>query len=374
MGRRSRTHGGRLDWKPVSPARALMSLTVALLIAAAAALCGLAAYGWWSERRAAPRRAEGALAPDPLAPRVEPTLGVAPAGEEGASATSAAVALPAAAPRRTGARIDALIDAIAALGLESPVAGDVVVSHLPASRRAGGKPLLIEGLNAESAQWEPPQAGQRYGELQAGVQLANRSGALNEIEYSEFVQKTQAFADALGAVPDFPDMLDVVARARELDAFAGEHDAHLMVHLQANSVVWSVGYVLQCAERHGFIPGTMPGRLVLPGAEDGAPPVLVLSFDAQAALSEEPQQAAVRRLTLSLDVAQTHESADPFGTWQALIRTLADEMDATPIDDDNRPITLQHYTTIANELKTLYSALEGRDMAAGSAVARRLFQ
>jgi hypothetical protein len=205
-------------------------------------------------------------------------------------------------------------------------------------------------------------------------QLANRSGALNEIEYSEFVQKTQAFADALGAVPDFPDMLDVVARARELDAFAGEHDAHLMVHLQANSVVWSVGYVLQCAERHGFIPGTMPGRVVLPGAEDGAPPVLVLSFDAQAALSEEPQQAAVRRLTLSLDVAQTHESADPFGTWQALIRTLADEMDATPIDDDNRPITLQHYTTIASELKTLYSALEGRDMAAGSAVARRLFQ
>ncbi|MCK7498832.1 MAG: hypothetical protein MZW92_55935 [Comamonadaceae bacterium] len=29
----------------------------------------------------------------------------------------------------------------------------------------------------------------RYSELQAGVQLASRSGALNEIEYSEFVQK-----------------------------------------------------------------------------------------------------------------------------------------------------------------------------------------
>jgi hypothetical protein len=350
-----------------------MSLTIALLLAAAAALAGLAAHGWWRERRAAPRRAEGVVTVDPLAPRVEPTLG--DGTERGADATALpGPALPPVAPRRTGARIDALIDAIAALGLESPVAGDVVGSHLPPSRRAGGKPLQVEGLNAETGEWEAPHAQARYGELQAGVQLANRSGALNEIEYSEFVQKTQAFADALGAVPDFPDMLDVVARARELDAFAGEHDAHLMVHLQANSVVWSVGYVLQCAERHGFIPGTMPGRLVLPGAEDGAPPVLVLSFDAQAALSEEPQQAAVRRLTLSLDVAQTQESADPFGTWQALIRTLADEMDATPIDDDNRPITLQHYTTIANELKTLYSALEGRDMAAGSAVARRLFQ
>jgi hypothetical protein len=350
-----------------------MSLTIALLLAAAAALAGLAAHGWWSARRAAPRRAEGVIVADPLAPRVEPTMGDGAAAAPDAAAP-ASPALPAAAPRRIGARIDALIDAIATIGVEAPVAGDVVVSHLPASRRAGGKPLLIEGLNTETAQWEPPQPGQRYGELQAGVQLANRSGALNEIEYSEFVQKTQGFADALGAVPDFPDMLDVVARARELDAFAGEHDAHLMVHLQANSAAWSVGYMRQCAERHGFIPGTMPGRLVLPGPEEGAPPILVLSFDAQAALSEDPQQAAVRRLTLSLDVAQTHEAADPFGTWQAVIRALAEEMDATPIDDDNRPITLQHYTTIANELKTLYGALEGRDMAAGSAVARRLFQ
>jgi hypothetical protein len=344
-----------------------MSLTVALLVAAAAALVALAGHGWWSARRAVPRKADGIVMPvEPVLQRVEPTLGEAPA--------LPATAASAAASRRVSSRVDALIDAIATLGIESPVPGETVIAHLPASRRAGGKPFFIEGLNTESSQWEAPQPRARYGELQAGVQLANRSGALNEIEYSEFVQKTQTFADALGAVPDFPDMLDVRARARELDAFAGAHDAHLAIHLQANAAAWSVAYVRQCAERHAFIPGTMPGRMVLPSSEEGSPPVLVLSFDAQAALSEDPQQAAVRRLTLSLDVAQTNEAADPFGTWQAVIRALAAEMDATAIDDDDRPITLQHYTTIASELKTLYSALESRDMAAGSAVARRLFQ
>jgi hypothetical protein len=347
-------------------------LTVALLLAAAAVLAGLAAHGWWSARRAQPRRADGIVLPDPVVQRVEPTLAPDAPVSPGDGAVLA-VAAPA-LPRRSTARIDALIDAIATLGLEAPVAGDAVIAHLPASRRAGGKPFFIEGLNTESAAWEAPQPGARYGELQAGVQLANRSGALNEIEYSEFVQKVQAFADALGAVPDFPDMLDVRARAKELDAFAGAHDAHLAIHLQANAAAWSVGYLRQCAERHGFMAGTMPGRMVLPGSEEGAPPVLVLSFDAQAALSEDPQQAAVRRLTLSLDVAQSTEAADPFGAWQAAIRALATEMDATAIDDDNRPITLQHYTTIASELKTLYGALESRDMAAGSAVARRLFQ
>jgi hypothetical protein len=371
-----------------------VSLTVALLVAAAAALAALAGHGWWSARRALPRKAEGVVMPvEPTMQRVEPTLG---------NAASSVAATPAtAAARRLSTRVDALIDAIATLGLEAPVAGEAVIAHLPASRRAGGKPFFIEGLNTESSQWEAPQPGARYGELQAGVQLANRSGALNEIEYSEFVQKVQAFADAIGAVPDFPDMLDVRARAKELDAFAGAHDAHLAIHLQANAAAWSVGYLRQFAERHGFVPGTMPGRMVLPGSHDGplagdyprhpprganqlgsgpaliqegAPPVLVLSFDAQAALSEDPQQAAVRRLTISLDVAQTNEAADPFGAWQAVIRALATEMDATAIDDDERAITLQHYTTIASELKTLYSALESRDMAAGSAVARRLFQ
>jgi hypothetical protein len=347
-----------------------MSLTVALLLAAAAALGALAWHGWWTARRALPRKAESVALPEtPAAPRVEPTLGDAPA------ATSEVATAPTpAAPKRYVPRIDALIDAAATLGLEAPVAGDVLLTHLPASRRAGGKPFFVEGLDTESAQWETPRAGARYGELQAGVQLANRSGALNEIEYSEFVQKVQGFADAVGAVPDFPDMLDVRARAKELDAFASEHDAHLTVHLQANGAAWSVGYVRQCAERHGFVPGTVPGRLVLPGSDDGAPPVLVLTFDAQAALSEEPQQAAVRRITLSLDVAQTPEAGDPFGAWQAAIRALATEMDATAVDEDSRPITLQHYTTIANELKGLYRALAARDMAAGSAVARRLFQ
>jgi hypothetical protein len=340
-----------------------MNLTAALVIAALAVLAALALHGWWSARRAAPRKAALVVA-SAVDERVEPTLGPL--------AASAPVPPPAAL--RRGARIDPLIDAVATLALEAPISGETVLAHLPASRRAGSKPFHVEGLNAETGDWELPVPNTRYSELQAGVQLANRSGALNEIEYSEFVQKVQAFADVIGAAPDFPDMLDVAARARELDGFAGPHDVTLTVLLQAQSVAWSVGYLRQCAERHGFVPGTLPGRLVLPAAEEGAPPVLVLSFDAQAALSDDPQRAAVRQLTLSLDVAQTPEAAEPFAAWQQAIRALCDDMDAVATDDEGRPITLQHYSTIAAELKTLYGALEARDLAAGSAAARRLFQ
>ena len=343
-----------------------MTLTTALALVAVLVLAALAAHGLWSARRAQPRRsvAEAAQA---SSERVEPSMGALP------NAAAESAPLPA-APRRAGARVDALIDAIATLAIEAPASGEMLLAHLPASRRAGSKPFLVEGLNAASSEWEALALGQRYSELQAGVQLANRSGALNEIEYSEFVQKVQTFADAVGAVPDFPDMLDVVARARELDAFANPHDATLSVLLRANSVAWSVGYIQQCASRHGFVPGNLAGRLALPAAEEGAPPLLVLGFDAQAALADDAAMTAVRELTLSLDVAQSPESVEPFAAWHQAIRALAEDMDATAVDDQGRPLTLQHFAVIHGELNKLYRALETRDMAAGTAVARRLFQ
>ena len=347
-----------------------MSLTVALALAGGAVLVAVALQGWLAARRAGPRRALGpaasTLAPDS---RVEPSL--IPEDTEPDTVPEPPVLKP--APPRRPARLDALIDALVPLTVEQPVAGELVVSHLPPSRRAGTKPFYIEGLDAETGQWEMPAAGRRYGELQAGVQMASRSGAINEIEYSEFVQKVQAFAEAVGAMADFPDMLDVVARARELDGLAGPLDAQLAVTLRSNGVAWSVGYLQQAAGRHGFVPGVLPGRLVLPAPEEGAPPLLVLGFDAQAALADNPQQAAVRECTLSLDVPQSPESAEPFPTWHRTATTLCEDMDASPVDDQGNPVTLQAFAAIGRELEQLYRRLESLDLAAGSPAARRLF-
>ena len=232
---------------------------------------------------------------------------------------------------------------------------------------------MLEGLNTESGDWEFPRPGQRYGEFQAGLQLANRSGALNAIEYSEFVQKLQGFADAVGAMLDPPDMAAEVARAKELDAFASQHDAQLAVHLHARSSPWSVSYIQQHAGRHGFVPGMVPGRLVMPSTEEGAPPVLTLSFDSLKALDEHPQQAVVSDVTLSFDVPQTYPQAEPFISWQASATALSLGMDAAIVDDNGQPLSPQGFAVIGGELGQLYQALEERDLAAGSMATRRLF-
>jgi hypothetical protein len=354
----------------------MSSLTIALACLGGVVLAALVAHGAWQARKAGPLKPMQAAQP-PLAPR-EPALSEAPpAGtRQEPSFEAQPLALDAATLARRAAllpRVDALIDAIATLTLEAPVSGDMLLSHLPPSRRAGSKPFFVEGLNAETGEWELPLPGQRYSELQAGVQLANRTGAINEIEYSEFIQKVQAFAEITGAMADFPDMLDVVARARELDAFASQHDAQIAVHLHARSAAWSVGYIQQHAARHGFVPGMVPGRLVLPSQDEGAPPVLTLSFDPQAALAEDPALSAVRDVTLSFDVPQTDPDADPFMAWQASAQALSLGMDAAIVDDNGQPLSMQGFASIGAELGQLYEALEARDLAAGSMAARRLF-
>ena len=335
-------------------------------------LVGVLGQGLWRARKAKPRQAEGAEDG-----RLEPSMApgdasLAPISDEDHGAGAPLPELRSVGPRKT-ARLDPLIDAIACLHLDTPISGELALAHLPPTRRLGTKPFLIEGLNADRGTWELPATGQQYSEFQAGVQLANRGGALSQIEYSEFVQKVQGFADGVGALAEWPDMVDAVARGRELDAFAGAHDAQLNLSLRANGAAWSVGYLQQCAQHHGFVAGGLPGRLVLPGVEDGSPPMLVLSFDAQAAMAEDPGHAAVRELQLSLDVPQTPASAEPFPAWHQVARLLAAEMDASMIDDSGHPILLHAFATIGEDLAKLYQAMAARDLAAGSAAARRLF-
>lgn len=345
-------------------------LQQALALAGVLVLLGVLLHGWWQAKRRSIRRVAADLPPDAV--QREPSF---------AAAADAPIAPGPGAPQRTeptltrraGARIDALIDAVAAITVEAPVAGDMALMHLPPSRRAGNKLLLIEGLNAATGEWESLALGQRYGEFQAAVQLANRGGALNEIEYSEFVQKIQAFADAVGGLPDFPDMLDAVARARELDAFASEHDAQLALRLVTRGAAWSPAYIQQHAGRHGFVPGALPGRLVLPAGEDGAPPVLSLQFDAQAALADDPEQAAVGELTLAFDVPQTASSEAPFSAWCASGEALSLALDATLYDDGGQPLNPAVFPAIGDSLEELYAALSQRELAAGSGAARRLF-
>jgi hypothetical protein len=356
----------------------MSTLQLSLIVIGVLVLAAVMAYNAWVTRQSTARKAAQREITTPAhadnAERIEPVLDGSAAAEEGVPSEpgDGVPTLPSAQAPDRRPRMDPLIDVIAPLALESVVSGDAVLAALPRSRRVGTKPFAVEGLNSATEEWESPRAGQRYQALQAGVQLANRTGALNEIEFSEYVVKTQAFADTLAATPEFPDMLEEVARARELDQFATQHDAQLGFMLRARRAAWSPGYVTQSASRLGFVPGALPGRMVLPGEIDGAP-ILSLQFDTQAALAEDPEQSALREVSLSLDVPHVARNERPYQRMREAAAALAAAMDGVVTDDNGQPLAPELLDRIGADLEGLYDALDSHDLAAGSAQARRLF-
>jgi FtsZ-interacting cell division protein ZipA len=297
------------------------------------------------------------------------------AEEKRAQATQSAraIAAPDLIPVEKRLSLDALIDVIAAIEIEHPISGEATIAAMPATRRVGNKLFILEALHTETGLWEQPRNSQRYSAFQAGVQLANRMGALNEIEFSEFVLKIQHFSDTVNGAPEFPDMLDEVARARELDNFASAHDAQLSFTIKAVKTAWSPGYVQQNAARLGFVAGVIPGRMVVPAPAVGLPPILGLTFDAQAAMSEDPTQSAIWELTLSLDVPQVDRQEEPFARMVHTADELARVMDGAVTDDNGQALSQAAIASISKDLQALYDTLDARDLSAGSVQARRLF-
>ena len=370
----------------------MSTLQISLAIIGGLLLALIVAYKAWTTHRNTPRKAlppEGERKPE-ASPRQEPAMDaeLAPVSvsamhglDHGPDPALHGVDLddalelpvPPLGNHDRWGLLDPLIDAIAPIAPEHLVSGEAALAALPPTRRAGSKPFAIEGFNDETQHWETPAPGQRYRAFQAGVQLANRMGALNEIEFSEFVVKAQSFADALNAAPDFPDMLQEVARARELDQFASEHDAQLAFMLRARQAAWSPGYLQQNAGRQGFLPGAFPGRMVLPSATAGRHSVLVLGFDTQAALSDDPEQSAIRELSISLDVAQVHRSEQPFARLREVAAALCEAMDGVLCDQNGTPLPAMAMDPIAGDLEQLYDQLDSHDLSAGSVQARRVF-
>ncbi len=327
-------------------------------------LVAVVAYNYWTSRKNAPRQAEPLLEPSHDAVRGEGLEPQEPVLSDDFGN------LP--QPERK-AQLDALIDVIAAIDIEQPVSGDAALAALPATRRVGTKPFNVEGCSQLNGEWEPVLPGHRYSSFQAGVQLANRVGHLNEIEFSEFVVKTQAFADAVNGTATFSDMLEEVARARELDQFASDHDAQLSFTLCARAAAWSPGYIQQHAARLGFVAGVIPGRMVLPSAVQGLPPVLSLTFDTQAALADDPALSAIREFSLSLDVPQIAREDQAYERLREAASLLAKDMDGVVTDGAGNVLGDEVLDQIAKDLQHLYDALDQRELSAGSAQARRLF-
>lgn len=259
--------------------------------------------------------------------------------------------------------VDPLIDCMIPLGLESLAHGDKIIPPLHTLRHVGNKPVHFIGQR-ENGEWEEIAHRGTYIALLAGVQLANRSGTLNEIEYSELVSRLRQVADDINAEPDVPDMAAVMTSARALHQFVAEYDARLSVNVQSNGAPWAINTLLAALERQGF--DIRPdGRLVMPDGEGG----ILFSLFTNVTLAAD----TTSRLTLLLDVPCVAPGRDGFASMIACAKALSVRLGGTVVDDSGQPLTDSALEEIAQQVNAFYDDMQAAEIPAGSVRALRLF-
>lgn len=285
--------------------------------------------------------------------------------------------------------IDDRIDCIIALKLPNALNGEQLMTQTVNLRHAGTKLIMIEGHiaydqrhsknshqpgeldNGQKQFYEPLQRKQTYDRLLMAVQIANRTGALNEIEFSEFVAGVERLADSLEILPEIPDMTKVVSMGRELDAFAASCDVQLSLNILCNESVWSGSFVQKIATQDGLKLSRDGTRFVK--LDRNNLPIFSLRFQNTNFLRDDLLYASSDLITLILDVPTTDEDVLPFRLVCDYAHSLSQRIGGYLVDDQRRQLTSKHLSQIESHLLTIYNRLDQAGMPAGSPVIRRLF-
>ncbi len=265
--------------------------------------------------------------------------------------------------------VDELIDCEILLTLEEPARTEKILPQLQSLRYTGNKPVHFVGLVEDdegNTSWQRIVPGNTaYTQLKAGVQLANRTSALNDIEFSELLMRLRQVADAIGAEPEIPEMAEVTEKAKQLFQFVADHDAKLGISIRSNGAPWQVLTLNAALEKQGF-ELRPDGLFVMKDRENGLP-LFTLSTN------ELPASEIATRLTMLLDVPCVAPEKDGFSQMVQCAKALCIRLDGSLIDDGNQLLNDAFLEEIAGQVKDFYQEMHACNIPAGSVRALRLF-
>ncbi len=265
--------------------------------------------------------------------------------------------------------VDDLIDYPIALSLEEPIRGEKLLPLMQSLRYTrNNKPIHFVGLARDvqtgKESWQSIVHGGIYHQLKIGVQLANRTGYLNEIEYSELITRLRQVSDSIGAEPEIPNMTDVIHIARSLYQFVVEHDARLGINIRTGGAPWAVKTLVAVLERQNF--DLRPDGLFVMHDDDGSV-LFTLSINAL------PAADTAGRLTLLLDVPCVAHEKNGFVAMVQCAKSLCQRLNGVLVDDDDNMLSDAMLEDIANQVNVFYEEMSMASIPAGSVRAMRLF-
>ncbi|CAM3746216.1 Cell division protein ZipA [Bordetella sputigena] len=301
--------------------------------------------------------------------RREPGFGVGGSASDaaGAAAHAAAAASPAAhADGDDGEEADPACEVVIEVTFAEPVRGGDLLPVTQSMRSAGRKPMRVFGQTDDQRHRARLRGDERYGALQVAVLLANRTGPLTAIEWSQAWARAQDLGERFDAAIEGPDQQAVLEQAARLDDTCAALDTQVGLTLLLGSAQ-PAAEVLAIARDLGFIHD---GPRLVWMSDVGLPRFTLTRGDGAAF---DAGVGGVERLNLLLDVPCSPPDDRAFGRMVDVGRQLAQRLRAELVDDQGKPLADASVAVIDERLQVLFSQLEQAGLRAGSPRALRVF-
>ncbi len=297
--------------------------------------------------------------------RIEPSLSVASAPASDAVAQAADDG-PAAA-RQAGVLSEA-IDFIVPLESPAGVPGSLLTETASVLGRFGTR-ARMEGSGPQG--WTSVLPDASYTRMRAGLQLADRRGAVHAEDLQAFCDAVAALAAKIGAKAAPPPSESALATAAMLDRFCEQVDIQMAVHLVSTESPFSGTKIRALAEASGL-------RLEDDGRfhhrdDEGRESFILANEESSAFSPQSMKQISTSALLLELDVPRAPGGAEALARFRLFAEQLAGSLAGRLVDDNRAPLDAAAFQAISGQLKNVYQTMQAQGIPPGSPLALRLF-
>ncbi len=315
-----------------------------------------------------PPRAAPELKPLEVEPPEEELGYLPPLTASFRESSQAAVAPAAQAPAGSG--LDAQTEFIARLKFANPAFTSY--AGLLNSLRRVGKPVRSYGLRADGV-WEALTGNPRnaYSQMELGLQLADRGGAVAQDQLDAFCRTLYTFAADAGGAVICPEKEEALARAGELDLFCMNVDVLMGLNVVAADTHPFTSEAIHTAATAAGL--TLERDGIYHARDENGYSLFTLTNQEEHPFPQDGRGLTTQGVTLLFDVPRVADGVNVFDRMTEFGYSLADRLSGRLVDDNGRAVSNDSLNRDRARLVEFYARMQRQNIPAGGERALRLF-
>ncbi len=263
-------------------------------------------------------------------------------------------------------------DAVVQLALVTPLKSSEILMQGREPLSQISKPVFWLGLGKDE-HWQALSAETlgAFQHLRLVIQLADRRGAVSELELNQLYQTAEAIAVELNAVVDVSDLETALLRGRQLDQFCADVD--LQIGINIVGLVPFLGTKIRSLAEAAGMAINWQGQFE---KQDDAGRVLFTLCNQETTpfAADTLKNLRTHGLIFELDVPRVAEGGFVFDHMLRLARQFADALQGQIVDVHRRPLNAEQLASIREQFVVKpQTDMATRRIPAGSSLALRLF-